>query len=407
MAGLGDLDDATVSALRASTEIESIFAQLAAAGVVEEVMRDIVAEVTGEAVITESRTLSGGEADVLDIASDDGDVAVSVPFAAIPELVQSVTLTVTPVTDIETFAASVPSPRVTAAAPAPAPTDGQTGATGSPSEPQPQSGLGLIAIASSVRMVEVFSIQLADEAGELITEFEEELELEFHVDPATTNLDTIAVFRFDIELGEWVQVPATVAADGTIVATTTRLSTWAVVEVPSLQWLLRRGWNAVTFTGPSGYAVSDVAAKVSAMIEMLRFNPVTQRFDNYRPGFAGNTLERLNQRDALFVRVDGDTDWILTDMIPDPDGERTVMLHPGINAIGYTGPDQQPLAELVQSVADRVRIIWRLDNVTQRWSSYILGAPDVVNDFTTVDRLDTIVIRFSNGPGMQLTLPER
>ncbi|MEE8422408.1 MAG: hypothetical protein V3S31_06495, partial [Dehalococcoidia bacterium] len=167
---------------------------------------------------------------------------------------------------------------------------------------------------------------------------------------------------------------------------------------------------SLTFTGATGTDPADVAASIGANVEnLLTFDADTQSFRSFVPGAPAifNTLSELTQRDALFVRVAAGKSASLTatDIVPSPTGARSVLLVPGLNAIGYTGGTGTQIATLLDPLGSAVTSASRFNAATQIWETFVPGAPSFANTLGALDRLDVIFIRLS-GSQQQLGLPE-
>ncbi len=211
----------------------------------------------------------------------------------------------------------------------------------------------------------------------------------------------MAVFSYDVDAGGWVQVPATVSADGTVRVSQDHLTLYAVFVLPKVTRTLERRLNAVTFTGATGTAIADFVGTLGSGVESVsRFNPQTQLYDSYIVGAPPlvNSLRTLTQGDAIFVNAYSGHDWTETDIVPPPRGRRTVTLVPGLNAFGFAGADDTDPASLIAGAAGVVSIA-RYDATTQSWQTYVPGAPAFANTLTAVNRLDALYLRLTGlGP---------
>ena len=137
---------------------------------------------------------------VMAAASPDGSVRITIPVAALPEGVRSVNVTVAPITDTAALVESAAPP------------------------------VGAVIVAG-----QAFDIDILNQFGDPLSQFEAPLTLSFQVDPATLDLSTIAVFFYDSAAGAWVQVdPANVSvtADGTVSFAVDHLTLFALFTLP-------------------------------------------------------------------------------------------------------------------------------------------------------------------------------
>ena len=259
---------------------------------------------------------------------------------------------------------------------------------------------------------EAINITINDDQGQPITQFQQDLTFAVLVDPQTVDLDSISVTRFDTTLTppQWVQVPATVSPNGTVLFATDHLTLFSILRLPTVTFQLAGGLNSITFTGPSGTAAADVASEIGvSLATMFVFDAPTQDWLTFLPAAPPqvNTLQTLNQRDALILRVDpGPTTWTETDIIPDPSGARTVSLIPGLNPIGFTGASGSDIAQLLAPVASAVESASRFDAQTQLWQTYLPAAPPQVNTLSVVNRLDMVYVRVAGAAALPLQLPD-
>ena len=247
---------------------------------------------------------------------------------------------------------------------------------------------------------EAIDININDDGGDPITQFAQDIMCSWKLDLQTTDPETLAVAAFDETLDppQWVQIPATIEADGTVAWSVDHLTLFAILKMSTVTHLLAGGLNSITFTGASGTFAADIASEIGASLEtLLRFDAPSQSWLTFLPAAPAqvNTLKTLNQRDALILRVTpgAEVRWTDTDIIPDPSGARTVVLVPGLNSIGFTGADATDIAELLKPVADSVESAARFDTQTQTWLTFLPAAPPAVNTLRELNRLDVVYIR--------------
>ncbi|HJM89109.1 MAG TPA: hypothetical protein QF624_05710 [Dehalococcoidia bacterium] len=386
-------DDPDRQELVAAGTIGDLFRDLRGKDQVKEVTDALKAAVKGEALIdrtvdlesdedvtTEVDKATGKDRRVVIVSSASNEVTVRVPVQAIEKSGQFVAVDVEPIEDLTTFSASIPLPSTTV---------DTTDDSGTP-------------------IVTAIDVELTDENGTPLTAFDEDLTITLQVDPATKNLDSLVVASFNDRSASWTPIAATVSSNGVVEFSVNHLTLFALLRMVEVTHTLSAGLNSVTFTGPSGTLPGAVAAQIGNSLEnLLTFDVPTQSFLSYAPGASAtfNTLEALSQREALFVRVTrGPVAWTETDIIPSATGSRTVAVVQGLNAVGFTGRDGTDVAEIA-SLDAGIESVSRFETATQRWLTYVPGAPTFANSLTSIGRLDVIFVRYS-GPAGLIELPE-
>lgn len=245
-------------------------------------------------------------------------------------------------------------------------------------------------------------IQVKDDQGAAITQFSEDISFTVKVDPITVDVETVAVFFFDAGLSVWIQIPATVSADGTVEWSVQHLTLFSLLRLSKVTVQLNTGLNLITFTGATGTEASAVAEKLggaSVIQNLLRFDASTQDFVSYVPNAPAiaNTLKQLSQRDALFVNVTspGPVLYTSTDIVVSESGSRTVTIVPGLNPISFTGTSGSDVGAFLAPLGSSVVSASRYNSSTQAWETFVPSAPAIANSLKTLNRLDVIFINVS------------
>ncbi len=300
---------------------------------------------------------------VVETTSDDEKVTVTIPVAAAVETM-TIAVTVNVVVDTDVYT-TVPS--------------------------------GTFVVAG-----ETLDVQVKNDKGVQITEFAEPITVTAKVDPVNVDVETVAVFFFDRTIDVWVQIPATVSADGTVTWSADHLTLFSLLRLSKVTVQLNNGLNLITFTGASGTTPADVVTTLggsSVIQNLLRFEPSTQSFATFIPNAASivNTLKSLSQRDALFVNVDSPSPvlYTSTDIVVSEDGKRTVTVVPGLNAISFTGTNETDVAAFLTPLGSSVISASRFKSATQSWDTFAPGAPSFANTLKTLSRLDVIFVNVS------------
>ena len=272
-----------------------------------------------------------------------------------------------------------------------------------------------IPAGTSLANGEAVGIIIVNTQGDPITQFAEDLTFTVKFDPATVDLDAVSVTSFDTALDppRWVQLDGDdvqVAPDGTVTFVTDHLTLFAILKLPKITFQLAAGLTSLTFTGPSGTEAASIASEIGGALEtLLFFDAPSQTWQTFLPAAPPqvNTLQKLNQRDALIVRMkSGPVAWTETDIIPEPSGVRTVTLIPGLNPIGFTGNNATDIATLLAPVAAAVESAARFDANTQTWQTFLPAAPPQVNTLSTLNRLDVVYIRIKGAAQQPWQLPD-
>ena len=222
---------------------------------------------------------------------------------------------------------------------------------------------------------------------------------------------TISVLKSEGDGAPFVLLPredVTVTPSCDVDIKVRELTLFALLRLPTVTWQLPAGLTSITFTGATGTTASDFAITIGGTLQnMLAFDASTQSFLAFIPGRpeSFNTLSTLSQRDALFVRVGSATQWTDTDVFPAETGIRTVVLLPGVNAIGFTGASGTDVAELLASISGRVVSAAYFEAATQQWLTYVPGAP-FTQSLQTLGRLDVFFIRISGTSPQPLSFPD-
>lgn len=388
-------DDVELADVVATGTIGDVYRELRGRGQVARIARAIREEVKGAAVVDRTVDLSdedaltdetdkktGRQRKVVRVESAAGDVTATVPVEALQRGVSAIALTIAPITDLDVLTASIPLP----------------------------ASSRDLSETVQTPFVAALDIEISDQDGTPITQFDEELTFSIQVDPAAVDLGTVKVVFFDDELGVWVPVVSSANASGVVEWSTDHLTLFALLRFTRITHVLVGGLNPITFTGPSGTTPEAIATAIGAPLEnLLTFDGETQTFRSFIPGAPAifNTLSQLTQREALFLRVaEGETvEWTGSDIVVNDSGERSVDLLPGLNVIGFTGDDASLMADLLSPVAEGVISAAHFDTALQQWLTFVPGAPAFANTLLTLDRLDVLFVRYA-GAAVVWTLPE-
>ncbi len=209
-------------------------------------------------------------------------------------------------------------------------------------------------------------------------------------------------FFFDASLSVWIQIPATVSADGTVEWSVQHLTLFSLLRLSKVTVQLNTGLNLITFTGATGTEASAVAETLggaSVIQNLLRFDASTQDFASYVPNAPAiaNTLKQLSQRDALFVNVTSPSPvlYTSTDIVVSESGSRTVTIVPGLNPISFTGASGGDVGAFLGPLGSSVVSASRYNSSTQTWETFVPSAPAIANSLKTLNRLDVIFIKVS------------
>ena len=77
--------------------------------------------------------------------------------------------------------------------------------------------------------------------------------------------------------------------------------------------------------------------------------------------------------------------------------QRTLVVLPGWNGLTYTGPINNPVERFVEGLGSAVESVWRFDGQSQRWQSWIRGAPAFLNTLTRLNPGEALFVRVTEG----------
>ena len=195
------------------------------------------------ALTTVIDAITGEQVEAVQATSPDGNVTVTVtvPLTALGSDVTALQITVE----------SLPAETISAAMP-------------------PPSGAFLVA-------GQTFGVTILDDSGDDLTAFASAITLAFHVDPAVVDLESLTVFFFDEAAGEWVPMPTTVLADGSVMISVDHLTVFAVLSLPVAVQPLTAGWNSMVFTGLDGSRVETLVERLGPdAASVWRWDPAAQ-----------------------------------------------------------------------------------------------------------------------------------
>ncbi len=389
--------DALVAPALEQEALAPLLAELAESEVLDEVIAVVEKRLAGDAVIDETVDLSdetavttrideatGDEIAVVAVTSADDAVTAVVPVRALAAGVKKVTARIEPIKDVALLTANIPIPSVVSVVDSATPD---------------QSAI-----------IDVFVISISDQDGEAIEDFADDVTFSVKVDPQIFGSQSVVVVFFDVGVGQWVQLPTSVTADGTVTWSTRHLTLFSLLRLRTVAQELVAGLNPITFTGPSDTPASEVASAIGIGLEtLLRFNAPTQSFLIFVPGAPGyvNSLITFDQRDAFFARIaPGQTGRFETaELIPSPNGLRSVVLIAGLNPIAFVGNDGTEIEPLLESIREQLVSASRFDAPTQTWQVFVPDAPPAVNTLRVLNRLDVLFLLMTGDP-IALILPD-
>jgi photosystem II stability/assembly factor-like uncharacterized protein len=157
---------------------------------------------------------------------------------------------------------------------------------------------------------------------------------------------------------------------------------------------LQPGFNFVTFTGATGTDVGVFAGQIGGELDSIwRFNAATQQWEGYDPDLPAwvNNISTLVSRGVLLVK--SRSGMTLRQVDTQPGGASTVhsvRLYAGGNLVSYSGAGGD-VATLTAGIVG-LQSVFIHDAGSQRWLSFIPGAPAVVNQFSTLSRFDGVYL---------------
>ena len=217
------------------------------------------------------------------------------------------------------------------------------------------------------------------------------IEIAIRVDLSTVDPAGLSVYVFDAVLGRFVQLPAEVGLDGFVRFHTSHLSLFAILELPTVERVLRAGWNVIMFTGPTDTSAAAFAASIPGLQSIWRWNAATQTWEGFRPEGPAflNALQLLEQRDPLFVLLSASSNYRSMDLLA---GSGTaVSIVQGFSFLSYNGADDRDLEDLLGGVAG-IESAFLFDAIAQQYLTFRFAGPAFLNGFTTIDRLQAIFI---------------
>ena len=308
---------------------------------------------------TDAKVVDGVE--VLQATSADETITATIPVAAITDTLEPTVTLVSVALKIDTTAA------------------------------EDLAAENAIPAGTSLANDEAVGIIVTDAQGDPITQFA--ADLTFTVTDIPPSIAPVEIGVFSLIGTQWVMLGGDdfdVAPDGAVTFMTDHLTLFAILKMPTITFQLAAGLTSLTFTGPSGTEAASIASEIDGALEtLLFFDAPSQTWQTFLPAAPPqvNTLQKLNQRDALIVRMkSGPVAWTETDIIPEPGGTRIVTL-------------LAPVAAAVESAA-------RFDATTQTWQTFLPAALSQVNTLKTLDRLDVVYIRVKGAAQQPWQLPD-
>ena len=228
-AGTADVVAALVVPLLAQNALAGLIDELAAQNVLDEVVQAVERQIVGAALLSDSIDIAtaptvivvdeqtGEETESIQSASADGAIVASIPLSTVAAAgVATWTTVIEPVDDLAVLTQNIPIPGLFAVV--------EEGS----GEAQPE-------------ILQAFVIAMQDETGAAITEFADEVTFNVQLDIDDADLQAISVFFFDTNLGDWVQIPALVTADGRVIWSTTHLTLFSVLRLRTVTYSLLPG----------------------------------------------------------------------------------------------------------------------------------------------------------------------
>ena len=156
---------------------------------------------------------------------------------------------------------------------------------------------------------------------------------------------------------------------------------------------LLAGWNLITWTGDETPVVSALAA-LPAVSRVYAWDARAGAFLRYSRGVlaSGNRLTVLRAGAGLWVLSERPAIW----RMPGLGRERSVLLAPGFNLAGWTGPDGVALAEITRALGPAVVAVWVFDPLAQEFRVFRPDGPPRSNTASTVNHGDGLWLRLES-----------
>ena len=206
-----------------------------------------------------------------------------------------------------------------------------------------------------------------------------------------TNAEGVASVNFSGDEPGVVVLTATlidiVAGQETVTELTASV-TITVVPLPASRSLtLARGWNNVTWSGAATPVAAAITAISGSVEAVWAWDATVQAWKSFTPGAPAilNTLTALEPGQVLWIRLRRvNLEWAQ----PVDAASRhltSVALNRSWNNVAWGGEEAVAVADALSPILSVVRAVWVWDAATQRWRSFIPGAPAVANTLTTLD----------------------
>ncbi len=208
---------------------------------------------------------------------------------------------------------------------------------------------------------------------------------------------------------EWEQIPFVLGDNGRVEVPIAEGGQLALGQLPVVTRGIGPDFNVVPFTGPNGTVVADFVASISAAVDSVwRWDETGQAWQSFivgAPAFV-NSLQSLQERDALFVRlVGGGLVSHTASGLVGGGGEAEVALPPGFTFLTFNGPARSSVADLLGQDPSLTRA-FLFNQETQQWLAFFAGQPASLSGFTLIDRLDAIFIFNSSDAPVTILVPE-
>ncbi len=145
---------------------------------------------------------------------------------------------------------------------------------------------------------------------------------------------------------------------------------------------LTEGWNLAGWTGPTMPFADAIADILAVTLAAAAFDAAPQTFRTWNataPLFL-NTLNTLQQGEALWVQVTAPIDWVQP-VVANP-GPLT--LHGGFNLVTWAGPSGLEPAETFAAIETTLNAAFAYDKATETFASFGPARPPFLNDLPPV-----------------------
>ena len=246
------------------------------------------------------------------------------------------------------------------------------------------SGVTIDGAAAAAGFVVIATNELGAEAGR--DTIDEAGSWAIAIVPGVSTQVTFSVLGFD---GASATFDVEVGTE-TVVA----LAVTTPTSAPTRSVALASEWNLVGWTGAT--AVDEATAVIASQIDVLfTWSAASQGFLSFNPSAPAvlNTLSDLAFGDGVWVRVSdpAGATWAQPAVLT----ARSVPLSVGWNLVMWTGGDDFPVIDAVESFAGSLEMLFTWDAAAQAFQSYGPSVPAFLNSADT--------LRFGDGVWMLMT----